>query len=161
MTLTYPKTLIVRHKRENKKKCSLEPIVGREDCQFISYPGCTLPDLKNYLMLSFDGPVLSEKDQGRGILLIDGTWKLAGVMEAQLFKGMNIETRSLPKAFTAYPRCQLDCPEPGSGLASIEALYLTYLILKRDATKLLDHYYWKEKFLLLNQDLFNLTLSER
>jgi pre-rRNA-processing protein TSR3 len=56
--------------------------------------------------------------------------------------------RSLPSHYkTAYPRRQLDCPDPERGLASIEALYAAYSILGRSTDGLLDRYHWKEEFL--------------
>ncbi len=55
--------------------------------------------------------------------------------------------RSLPSHYrTAYPRRQQDCPDPERGLASIEAIYLCYLLLQRQTKGILDHYYWKEQF---------------
>lgn len=149
------KTILIRHKRENKKKCSLEPIFHREDCIFLSYPGCKLPDVQNYVLLSFEGPLLSEKDRGFGLILLDGTWKRAVQMEKELFNNFKVERRSLPSTFkTAYPRRQLDCKNPEQGLASIEALYIAYLLTKRDAKGLLDNYYWKDLFLERNKELF-------
>jgi pre-rRNA-processing protein TSR3 len=59
---------------------------------------------------------------------------------------------SVPSCFeTAYPRRQPDCPDPSKGLASIEALYLAYVILGKPPTGLLDNYYWKELFLEKNK----------
>lgn len=66
-----------------------------------------------------------------------------------------METRSLPTHFkTAYPRRQEDCPNPEAGLASIEALYITYYILGRSTEILLDNYYWKKEFIGLNVQNF-------
>jgi pre-rRNA-processing protein TSR3 len=63
----------------------------------------------------------------------------------------HLPRRSLPKGFqTAYPRRQLDCPDPSQGLASIEALYIAFFLLGRECDFLLDGYYWKELFLQRN-----------
>lgn len=148
------KTLIIRHRKENKKKCTLEPIRHRPDCIFLNYPGCQLPNLEGYILLSFEGPPLSKKDTNQGIILVDGTWNKACLMEKQLFQNQNIKRRSLPSNLvTAYPRKQTGCSNPDQGLASIEALYVAYLILGKDATHLLDHYYWKEAFLEKNAEV--------
>ncbi len=153
MILNYPKTLIVRHRKENKKKCSLEPITNREDCLFLNYPQCILPPIENYVLLSFEGPPLRESDQDKGIILIDGTWKYAEIMQQVLFKDLPIQKRSLPSSLrSAYPRKQTGCSNPDQGLASIEALYAAYKVLKRDCKGLLDDYYWKEPFLAKNTD---------
>lgn len=150
-----PVNLIIRHRRENKKKCSLEPIKTRSDCIFFNYPGCQLPSTENYYLLSFEGPLLSKKDANKGIILIDGTWKKAALMERQLFGEKKVVTRSLPRELiTAYPRRQLDCQNPDQGLASIEALYAAYILLGRDPSGLLDGYFWRDHFLAINQKVW-------
>ncbi len=143
------KTVILRHRRENLKKCSLRGLEGREDLQFYTYPVHTLPDYSNYLLLKVGAPPLTREDCNRGLFLIDGTWRLAQVMEKQL--PWKLEARSLPPGYqTAYPRRQTDCPDPKSGLSSIEALYIAHLILGRPTANLLDTYHWKELFLQIN-----------
>ena len=144
----FPPTTILRHKRENLKKCSLSGLEGRPDFQFLTYPLPNLPNLDQYCILSLDAPPLSHEDAERGIFLIDGTWRYARTM-SQIIpkKGLHV-FRSLPPCLqTAYPRRQPDCPDPTRGLASIEALYAAYFILGRSTEGLLDHYYWKEQFL--------------
>ncbi|MBU6383639.1 MAG: hypothetical protein KGQ49_04195 [Verrucomicrobia bacterium] len=139
------KTVIVRHRRENLKKCSLRGLEKRDDLRFYTYPIQQLPDLTGAILLKVGAPPLTIEDQERTILLIDGTWRLAAIMEHQL---PPLETRSLPTHFqTAYPRT----PNPEGGLASVEALYIAHRILGRSTEGLLDHYYWKERFLTLNQ----------
>lgn len=142
-------TVILRHRRENLKKCSLSGLEGRSDFRFYTYPRDSLPLLPHYLLLKVGAPPLTEADGEKGLLLIDGTWRLAEKMEKSL--GQNLETRSLPAHFrTAYPRRQTDCPDPEAGLSSLEALYIAYFILKRPLEGLLDRYHWKTDFLALN-----------
>ena len=142
------KTIIYRHRRENKKKCSLKGLEKRDDCLFFSYPTSILPDTSSYVLLSFDGKPLSEKDCDKGIFLVDGTWHLAEKMNKTL---PPMEKRSLPSHFkTAYPRRQTGCSDPSRGLASIEALYIAYVLMGKDPKGLLDHYYFREKFLSIN-----------
>jgi pre-rRNA-processing protein TSR3 len=149
----FPKTIIWRHRKENLKKCSLRGLESRNDLEFLTYPNETPPDLSGYVMLAMNAPVLSEADAHRGIFLIDGTWRYAGKMASQLTQSPL--PRSIPSGFrTAYPRCQEDCPDPEQGLASVEALYIATLLLGRDPSGLLDQYYWKDDFLLLNQGRF-------
>ena len=74
------------------------------------------------------------------------------VYEKQILPIQGLQFRRLPSNYqTAYPRKQTACPNPTNGLASIEALYLTYLITNRDTSTLLDSYYWKESFLNINR----------
>lgn len=147
------KTLIIRHAKENKKKCTLQPLKGKENFDFYSYPlKKSLPALGNYVLLTLDAEQpLSIEDAGRDLILIDATWRYAERMMQEVFEGVNIERRSLPGHYkTAYPRRQEDCPDESRGLASIEALYLAYQILGQSDESLLDSYYFKEAFKTLN-----------
>jgi len=143
------KTIILRHRRENLKKCSLSGLEGREDLLFLTYPIHALPDLSSYLVLKVGAPPLSAEDGTKGLLLLDGTWNLAAMMEKHVPE--HVEARSLPSHFrTAYPRRQTGCPDPTTGLASVEALYIAHFILGRNLKGLLDHYHWREAFMQLN-----------
>lgn len=138
----FPPTIILRHRKENLKKCSLKGIESRTDMIFYTYPWkVPQPCLANYIVLALEAPPLTREDADKGIFLIDGTWRYAEKM-LQTLKGP-FQRRSLPLKSTAYPRRQDDA----RGLASIEALYLAYLILDRDSKGLLDHYLWKDRFL--------------
>ena len=150
----FPPTIILRHRRENLKKCSLRGLESRADFCFYTYPIDTLPDLSQYCLLSMDAPPLSEEDQDCGIFLIDATWRYAECMLRQLPQPHQFKQRSIPSGIrTAYPRRQEDCPDPEQGLASVEALYIAYRLLGRDTEGLLDNYYWKETFLNKNLPL--------
>jgi pre-rRNA-processing protein TSR3 len=139
-------TIILRHRRENLKKCSLKGLEGKKGLVFYTYPIDQLPDYSHCLLLKVGAPPLTIEDRDRDLFLIDGTWRLAQVMEKQL--PWKLEARSLPGSFrTAYPRKQTDCPNPTEGLASIEALYIAHLVLGRPTEGLLDQYHWKEQFL--------------
>ncbi|MDE3045200.1 MAG: hypothetical protein KGJ02_00940 [Verrucomicrobiota bacterium] len=141
--------IILRHRRENLRKCSLSGLETRSDLTFYTYPTDPLPDLTGTLLLKVGAPPLTLADASRPLLLIDGTWRLAQIMEKSL--GIQLEARSLPAGFkTAYPRRQTECPDPNAGLASVEALYIAFHILGRNTDGLLDHYYWKDQFLQLN-----------
>lgn len=146
----HPPTVILRHARENLKKCSLRGLEGRSGLSFYTYPRDTLPDLSGYLLLKVGAKPLTSADAGRGLFLIDGTWRLAQLMEKQL--PFVLEARSLPAIYrTAYPRRQTHCPDPEAGLSSVEALFLSARILGRPAEHFLDFYYWKDCFLKLNE----------
>jgi len=148
---SFPPTIILRHRRENLKKCSLRGLEGRDDMRFFRYPGPVLPDLQGYIVLGMDAPILSEDDQDAGLFILDGTWRYAARMWENTAEIKKLTVRSLPKNIrTAYPRKQEDCPDPERGLASIEAIYIAYHLLGRRTAGLLDHYHWKERFLALN-----------
>jgi pre-rRNA-processing protein TSR3 len=142
-------TLIVRHKRENLKKCSLRGLEGHPQLRFSTYPTDPWPELSSYVLLKIGAPLLSKEDAHLGLLIIDGTWRLAALMERQC---PQIEARSLPPSCrTAYPRRQTDCLDPEQGLASVEALYLAHALSGRPMDGLLDHYHWKDEFFRKNR----------
>ena len=147
----YPPTIIIRHIRENVKKCSLRGLEGRSDFSFYTYPKCTLTECPGYILLDVEGEPLSPADAQKGFVLLDGTWRLALKMQQNIPAIQGLQRRSIPGTFrTAYPRRQDDCPDPECGLASIEALYVAYLMAQRPLEGLLDGYYWKEQFLAKN-----------
>lgn len=154
--MNFPPTAILRHRRENLKKCSLRGLEPREDMTFLTYPKHNLPLLDGFIMLSMDGPLISDADCSRGLFVLDATWRYAAVMGRFVEKfGFDILPRSLPSTLrTAYPRRQDDCADPERGLASVEALFAAYFLMGRDTTGLLDHYHWRDEFLLLNEKTF-------
>lgn len=148
-----PPTLVLRHHRENLKKCSLRGLEERSDFCFLKYPSNQIPDLSNYVLLAIDGEPLCADDSAYGLFLLDATWRYTIKMRAFVEKaaGQSIKTRRIPGEFrTAYPRYQTECSDPDAGLASIEALYVAYKITGRDPSGLLDNYHWKEAFLEKN-----------
>jgi pre-rRNA-processing protein TSR3 len=142
-------TLIYRHSKERLSKCTLHGLEGREDLRFYTYPREKLPSLDGYLLLTLEeAPLLSQQDASRGLLLIDGSWAKAAKMARLL---PPLEKRSLPKhILTAYPRRQTACLEPTRGLASVEALYIAFLLLGREVDGLLDLYHTRDAFLQKN-----------
>src|SRR5436190_6765123 len=101
MTLPFPPTVIVRHPRENPRKCSILPLQGRPDIVLLRHPVRQRPDLHGYVRLAADGPELSAADAGSGLLLLDGSWRWAEVMTRDF---LNVPPRSLHGYRTAYPR---------------------------------------------------------
>jgi pre-rRNA-processing protein TSR3 len=144
-------TVIVVHPRENRKKCSVEPLRGRDGFQFHTFKAgapLTFSD-GNYVRLGIGGPLLSPADSSAGLLVLDGTWRRAEAMEAQY---SHVPIRSLPAWRTAYPRVSKVFEDPDQGLATIEAVWLAYWCLGRSTAGLLDHYRWGEGFLELNRE---------
>jgi pre-rRNA-processing protein TSR3 len=148
----FPPTVVLRHRRENLKKCSLRGLESRPDFLFFSYPSeVSKLEVSGYIMLALEAPLLTVEDADKGLLIIDGTWRYAEKMASCLLPNPTLIFRSIPPHFrTAYPRRQEDCSNPERGLASVEALYIAYKILRREAIYLLDSYYWKDKFLDIN-----------
>ena len=141
-------TVIVRHARENPRKCTVLPLRGRADIRLVGYPVKELPDLRGYVRLAADGPDLTPADAACGLLLLDGSWRWAAAMTRDF---QQVPPRALRGYKTAYPRVSKLGTDPDNGLASVEALYLAYRILGRSTAGLLDHYRWAEEFLRVNE----------
>jgi pre-rRNA-processing protein TSR3 len=149
MDHSHPPTVIVRHSKENPRKCSILPLRGRADVIVVGYPLKKMPDLSGYVRLATDGPELSAGDAGSGLLLLDGSWRWANVMTRDF---EHVPPRSLKGYATAYPRVSKRGTDPDHGLASVEALYIAHHLLDRSTAGLLDHYHWKQEFLRLNAE---------
>lgn len=143
----HPVTVIVRHPKENPRKCSVLPLKGRADLLFLGYPVRDAPPLEGYVRLAAEGPPLTAADRAAGLLLLDGSWRWAGAMTAAF---AHVAPRSLSGYRTAYPRASKQGTDPDNGLATVEALYLAYHLLGRPTAGLLDHYHWAADFLAIN-----------
>jgi pre-rRNA-processing protein TSR3 len=141
-------TIIVVHPRENRRKCSVEPLRGRPGFRFWSFPQRGPEPLDGYFRLGIGGPPLGDADRERGMLVLDGTWRRAARMEPFFAE---LPVRSLPPWITAYPRVSKILEDPAEGLATIEAIYAAFVSLGRDPAGLLDHYYWASAFLERNR----------
>lgn len=152
---SFPPTFILRHRRENLKKCSLSGLEDRKDIEFFTYPTSKLPDLSQHILLVMEGASELTCDDGKmGLFILDSTWRYLDKMVKFVEEKGELQKRTLPPIFkTAYPRRQEDCIDPERGLSSVEALYIAYSILNRERDGLLNHYYWKEQFLQINANL--------
>jgi pre-rRNA-processing protein TSR3 len=146
--MMFPTTIVVRHPRENPRKCSILPLQGRADVRILMYPLKEPLALEGYVRLAAEGPALSDADRGMGILLLDGSWRSAGRMNMQFAA---VPPRSLSGWRSAYPRVSKLGTDPANGLASIEALYIAYHLLGRPTAGLLDQYRWAAEFLTCNR----------
>lgn len=142
-----PPTIIVVHPREKRSKCSVEPLRGRDDFFFETFPNKVSLPLDGYIRLGLGGSVLSADDTSAGLLVLDGTWKLAARMEPFY---QEIPVRTLPPVKTAYPRVSKIHTDPSGGLATVEAVYAALRIMNRPVDGILDKYHWKNEFLKLN-----------
>ena len=143
-----PPTIVVVHPRENRRKCSVEPLRARPDFRFWTFPERGGEPLDGYVRLAIGGPLFGEADARSGLLVLDGTWRLARRMEPFF---QDVPVRSLPEWVTAYPRASKSFPDPAQGLATIEAIYAAFLATGRPTAGLLDHYRWAELFLERNR----------
>lgn len=142
-----PPTIFVIHPRERRSKCTIEPLRGRDGFVFWNFPNIGPEPLDGYVRLGLGGELLGPADRGRGLLLLDGTWRLADRMAPQF---AHLPLRSLWPWKTAYPRQSKLFDDPSAGLATIEALYAACVQSGRSTDGLLEEYRWKDQFLNLN-----------
>ena len=138
--------VVIRHPKERKSKCSLEPLRQRPDIRFYNAIEGFKFDATGYILLRVDAPVLSPTDSHLPLLLLDSTWRLLPRMEAAL-TGEPIPRSLPPSLVTAYPRVSKISPDPTRGLASVEALYAARLLQGRATDGLLEQYFWRDEFL--------------
>lgn len=151
--------LIIRHRKENLRKCSLRGLEMKTNFAWLTYPSQEqhLMNLNGYIVLDLQGAPLTEKERGP-LVLLDATWRYAARMWDNLPFLHHLPRRSIPEGWkTAYPRKQTACSDPESGLASIEALFAAFYITGRSTEGLLDSYYWKKEFLEKNCHKFTLS----
>jgi pre-rRNA-processing protein TSR3 len=149
---SFPPTIIVVHPKERRSKCTVEPLRGTDGFVFWNYPKADLHQLEGYVRLGFSGPIIGPDDARRGLLVLDGTWKLVEPME-RLFA--EVPVRSLPPMLTAYPRTSKLYEDPNGGLATIEAIYAANKLMGRNTDSLLAQYRWADEFMALNRDRFS------
>ena len=142
-----PPTIIVVHPKEKRSKCTVESLRGRDGFAFWKFPNRGAESLDGYVRLGLGGPELSSADAEAGLLILDGTWRLAEKMEQDF---VDVPVRTLPPWETAYPRTSKLFDDPLGGLATIEAVFAAHVILNRDVSVLLDEYHWREEFLAAN-----------
>ena len=70
-----PDVLILRDPRESVQKCSLTPLRGREDVEFLKYDPNRRYDAAGRILLHHEGEPLSEADAGAGLFLVDSSWR--------------------------------------------------------------------------------------
>ena len=148
--MTQPVLIVIR-RGEDPRKCSVRPLRGTPGIEFLPYPLRQVRDFSNHLLLTPGAPPLTPADLGRPLLLLDASWRHADRMKRAIGA---VEPRSIPPNWlTAYPRQSKTHADPGTGLATVEALYaaLTTLGIRDDS--LLRHYPWRDAFLQLNHAL--------
>jgi len=142
-------TVIVVHPRENRAKCSVEPLRTVPGFEFWTFPKRGPQSIDGYVRLGIGGPLLTAADRARGLLLLDGTWRLAEKMERDYTA---VPVRSLLPWQTAYPRVSKVYADPTAGLATIEALFAAHAQLGLDTSTLLNQYRWGDQFLAMNAE---------
>ena len=108
--------LIIVRRRENRAKCTIQPLRGTPGLDYLPYPLRVKPDLSRHLLLTPDAPPLTAADAGRPLLLLDASWRHAVIMRKAVEP---VEARSIPPGWrTAYLRVSKVQADPDTGLAT-------------------------------------------
>lgn len=146
-----PGVLIIVRRGEDPAKCTVRPLRGMPGLDFLPYPLRQKPDLSRHLLLAPDAAPLTAADAGRPLLLLDASWRHAARMRRTVEP---VEARSIPAGWqTAYPRRSKIHADPGTGLATVEALFAALCVLGFRDDALLRFYPWRAAFLELNRGL--------
>ena len=117
------------HPKERRSKCTILPLRGTPGLRFArsTREQATGP-LQGYIRLDVGAEPLTAADAGRGLLVLDGTWRW---VEDLVVPFGHLETRSIRNINTAYPRGAAIGELPYGGLATVEALYAAHRLLGR------------------------------
>ena len=140
--------LILRDPRENKKKCSLTPLVGVPGVRFLTFAPGKRVDASGRIRLDPEGQDFTPEDRGAALFLIDCSWRRVPRLEANV--DGDLPRRRLPNLVTAYPRVSRIFEDPHTGLASVEALFAASVLVGLPRLDLLDQYRWRDEFLERN-----------
>ena len=142
------KVAVIRHCRENVKKCSLRGLHDHPDFEFFKAGDGFSFDATGYILLEIDAPAISPTDAGLPILLLDSTWRLLPTIRAKVCGGY-IPRSIPPSTNTAYPRVSKIFDDP-SGLATLEALYAAMRLTGNPDPRVLKGYPFAKRFLEIN-----------
>ncbi len=142
------KITVIRHPKENHKKCSLRHLHTHKDFEFFNAVDGFSFDATGYTLLEINAPTMSEADAQRPILLLDSTWHLLPKIRAKVYG--NFVSRSLPLTIkTGYPRVSKMHADP-NGLATVEALYAALKFAGCKAPDIIREYQFAQHFLKVN-----------
>ena len=144
-------------KTERLGKCTILPLIGREDFDIVRIGSGDLPPLTGDFLLHPDGAPLVRVAGAAGdvrVAAIDCNWsRLAPILRR--VPGTLPPLARIPDGFvTAYPRRNKQDRDPPKGLATIEALFLAAAFRGIWDETLFDQYYFKAAFLAQNTATF-------
>ncbi len=145
---------------ETPNKCTIAPLVYREDFRLVGVPRLgPLKPLRSQLLLHPDGECLTElrkehKEAFVDLAAVDCIWQRLPVLMERM-EGELPRFARIPDGFvTVYPRRTENSPEPEGGLATIEAIFTAAAILGNWDPSLLSEYYFGRAYVERNAELF-------
>lgn len=152
------KVIVIRHPKENIKKCSLRFLHDKDGFEFHKANDNFSFDATGCILLEIDAPPITEDDKGKPILLLDSTWRLLPKIRNKVYG--NYIARSIPPSVkTAYPRISKIFADP-DGLATVEALYAAMRMAGNPDVSVLKHYPFAKKFMQINNWLGDLPTPD-
>ncbi len=135
---------------DKNKECSIRKMLPREDVVIYKKPFSDFSP-GNKIILGIGAPLLGSADLGRDLVIIDMGWRDA-IRFSKRFPDP-VEKRSIADFLTAYPKTKPSSIRPEQGLRSVECMFAAKLLVSGNADeKLLDGYYFKDKFLEANKE---------
>lgn len=149
---------------ETPNKCTIAPLVYRQDFRLIGVPRSgSLKSLRSQLLLHPEGECITQLRDSECTLLaaVDCIWKRLPALLERIEGGLPRLVR-IPDGFvTVYPRRVEHSPEPEGGLATIEAIFTAAALLGNWDPTLLSEYYFGRAYVERNAELFvKLGVSE-
>ncbi|MFH0869286.1 MAG: hypothetical protein V1839_03600 [archaeon] len=145
------KVVVIKDYKENEKKCSVLPLRGRKDFEFISRDNFDMSDFSGLTLLHPEGEPVKKLSKDTDLLLVDSNWRKARKMYTRLEqKYPNMKKVSISGFVSGYPWKK---GRPENGLCSIEVLFAAFLLAGIYDESLFDSYRYKDKFFELNKEV--------
>jgi len=145
------KITIIKDYHENAKKCSVLPLRGRKDFEFISRDNFDVSDFSGLTLLHPEGKPVKKISKDEKLLLVDSNWRKARKMYSRLEqKYPNMKKISISGFVSGYPWKK---GRPENGLCSIEVIFAAHLVAGIHDESLFENYRYKDKFLELNKNI--------
>lgn len=141
------KAVILKDYHENEKKCSILPLKGKPEFEFVDFKDFDSHDFSGLTMLHPEGEIVEKLNAGEKLLIVDSNWTKARRKYTRLEK-FKLKKIRIDGFQTAYPWKK---NAPQNTLCSIEALFVARLLAGIYDASIMDNYYYKDKFLELNK----------
>lgn len=142
------KVVVLKDYHENEKKCSILPLKGRPEFEFVDFKEFDSYDFSGLTMLHPEGEPIDKLGKETKLLIVDSNWTKARRKYTRLEK-FNLKKIRIDGFQTAYPWKKY---APPNTLCSIEALFVARLLAGIYDPEIMNHYYYKDKFLELNKE---------
>ncbi len=158
--------LVLQDHKENRRKCTVEPLRAVQGVELRRLrqprPRERPTDVPPGVLLEVDSEApelraddLREPATEARCLVLDATWaRVPSLRRRLVLDPQRHVRRSLPPGLvTAYPRRSKLYEDPGSGLATVEAIFAVSVIFGEPRADFLRSYVWRGVFLERNSEV--------